>query len=270
MTLLAVGSGPALAGRSAEVATVLGLLDSARSGTGAALVLTGEAGIGKSALLAEAGAAAAGMRVLSGTGVQAEAELPFAGLQLLLRGVGDAETAALAPAQADALRAALGRGAPGQPPADRHLVGLALLTLLAELAERRPVLCLVDDVHWFDRATVEVLAFVARRLAAESVAMLFAARDDGGFRASGLPELALRRLDDDAARAVLGEHAGDLPGHVRDLLLREAAGNPLALVELAAAHRAGRLAEYPFGPPDGFGGVPPGGGRVEAEFAARV
>ncbi|MCO1654809.1 helix-turn-helix transcriptional regulator [Pseudonocardia humida] len=271
MSLRAVGAGPVLSGRAEEITAVLGLLDAARAGAGAALVLTGEAGIGKSALLARAAAAASGMRVLAGIGVQAEAELPFAGLHLLLRGVTDAETAALPPAQADALGKALGRGTAGQPPADRYLVGLALLTLLAELGDRRPVLCLVDDVHWFDHATVEVLAFVARRLAAESVAMLFAARDDGGFRAPGLPELALRRLDDDAARSVLGAHADDLPRHVRDLLLREAAGNPLALVELVAAHRAGRLTEYPFGPPDaGHGGTPPSGGRVEAEFAARV
>ena len=266
-----VPTAPVLLGRVAETAALTELLDRAMAGGSGALVLRGEAGIGKSALLERARAEAAGMRVLSGTGVPAEAALPYAGLSLLLRDVGPGETAVLPPAQAEALCGALGRGTAGRPPADRYLVGLAVLTLLAELAERRPLLCLVDDVHWFDHATAEVLVFVARRLAHESIAMIFAARDDTGFAAPGLPDLPLRRLADADARAVLDAHAGDLPRHVRDLLLREAAGNPLALVELAAAHRAGRLTDYPLGPPDaGRGGAPPTGGRVEREFAARV
>ncbi|HZG92713.1 MAG TPA: AAA family ATPase, partial [Pseudonocardia sp.] len=268
--LRAVGSGPVLLGRAAETAALDELLDRARAGGSGALVVSGEAGIGKSALLDRARAAAGGMRVLAGTGVPGESALPYAGLHLLLREVAE-RTLTLPSAQAEALRGALGHGAAGQPPADRYLVGLAVLTLFAELAEERPVLCLVDDAHWFDRASAEVLVFVARRLAAESVAMVFAARDRPGFPAPGLPRLALRRLDDDTARRVLGAHADDLPRRVRDQLVREAAGNPLALVELAAAHRAGRLTDYPLGPPDaGRGGAPPTGGRVEAEFAARV
>ncbi|TQM15253.1 helix-turn-helix transcriptional regulator [Pseudonocardia kunmingensis] len=261
---------PPLHGRAVELATVERLLAAARTGRSAALVVRGEAGIGKSALLAYATAAATGMRVLAQTGVETEAELPYAALHALLRSAG-AELDGLPDAQADALRVALGLAA--GPPPDRFLVGLAVLTLLAELAADRPVLCVLDDAHWIDRASAQVLLFAARRLGNEAVVVLVAARTGlaPDFPAPGLPELTLSRLDDAAARAMLDAEAGDLPRRVRDQLLREAAGNPLALRELPAAHRAGRAPVYPLAPPEaGRGGVAPTGSPVEREFAARI
>lgn len=264
--------GPGLPGRAAEIATVERALAAARAGTSTAIVVRGAAGIGKSALLRHAITAAPDMLVLSGTGVEAESTLPFAGLHLLLKDV-LAGVDELPEAQAGALRSALGTAPPRQNPTDRFLVGLAVLTLLAELATDRPVLCLVDDAHWVDRASADVLLFVARRLAAEGVVMIFAARRDHAptFPAPGIDDLVLHRLDDDAARAVLLSCAPDLPRHIHDTLRVDADGNPLALIELAAAHRAGRVTTYPLGPPDaGRGGSRPTGGRVEQEFAARI
>ncbi|MFD1520531.1 AAA family ATPase, partial [Pseudonocardia yunnanensis] len=262
---------PALPGRAAETADVQRLLDTARAGRSAALVVRGEAGIGKSTLLRHTAAAAPDMLVLTRTGVETETELPFAALHLLVKdnmaGVDE-----LPEAQAGALRAALGLATPERAP-DRFLVGLAVLTLLGELAAQRPVLCLLDDAHWFDRASAEVLLFVARRLDAEAVVMLFAARTGHApaFPAPGLAELALPRLDEPTARHVLDSGAGDLPRHIREQLLREAAGNPLALHELPAAHRAGRAPVYPLGPPEaGRGGSAPTHSPVEREFAARI
>ena len=261
----------ALRGRAAEQAAVDGLLDGARAGSSGAVVVRGEAGIGKSALLAHASARAAGdMLVLAQTAVETESELPYAGLHLLLRNV-TARIAELPDPQAGALRAALGLAVADRPP-DRFLVGLAVLTLLGELAADRPVLVVLDDAHWFDRASAEVLLFAARRLDAESVVMLFAARTElaPAFPAPGLPELTLTRLDDASAREVLDAGAGDLPRHVRELLLRNAAGNPLALHELPAAHRGGRAPVYPLGPPSEPDGTAPTHSAVEREFAARI
>ena len=204
------------------------------------------------------------------TGVETEMELPFAGLHALFADACDALDR-LPEAQAGALRVALGLAA--GPPPDRFLVGLAVLSLLAELAAERPVLCVLDDAHWVDRASAQALLFAARRLGSESVVLLFAARTGlaPAFPAPGLHSLDLPRLDDASAREVLEAGAGDLPRPVRDLLLREAAGNPLALHELPAAHRAGRAPVYPLAPPDaGRGGVVPTHSVVEREFAARI
>jgi DNA-binding CsgD family transcriptional regulator len=268
MTVTAIGRLP---GRDAELARIDGMLAAARAGRSAALVVRGEAGIGKSALLDHARAAAGDMRVLARTGVETESELPYAALHLLLRDVtGYADT--LPDAQATALRVALGLAASCAPP-DRFLVGVAVLTLLTELAAERPVLVVLDDAHWFDRASAEALLFAARRLDAESVVMLFAARAEHApaFPAPGLPQLVLPRLDDATARRVLDSSAGDLPKHVKELLLREAAGNPLALRELPAAHRAERAPVFPLGPPDaGRGGSAPTHSAVEREFATRI
>ncbi|WP_343937996.1 ATP-binding protein, partial [Pseudonocardia zijingensis] len=261
---------PRLRGRDAELAVVEELLAGAREGRSAALVVRGEAGMGKSALLAHATQRATRMRVLAQQGVETEAELPFAGLHALF-----ADSCAaldrLPEVQAGALRVALGE-ATGPPP-ERFLVGLAVLSLLAELAADRPVLCVLDDAHWVDRASAQALLFAARRLGSESVVLLFAARTGMAppFPAPGLPALTLTRLDDGSAREVLEDGAGDLPRPVRDRLLREAAGNPLALHELPTAHRAGRAPVYPLGPPDaGRGGVAPTHSPVEREFAARI
>ncbi len=159
---------PMLHGRSAETARIDELLAAARDGRSGALVIRGEAGVGKTALLDYA-AAAAGMRVLRGTGIESEAELPFAALQLLLRpGLGRLDL--LPPPQAQALRGAFGLA--GTPGADRFLIGLAALSLLSELAGDGALLCVVDDAHWLDRASADALLFAARRLESEGVVLL--------------------------------------------------------------------------------------------------
>lgn len=230
-----------LYGRRAEL-TVLAELLEGRCG---ALVVRGEAGIGKSALL-EASAARAQARVLRVTGVESEADLPFAALHLLLGPVLD-QVETLPRQQAEALRGALGLA--GATRGDRFLVGLATLGLLVELSAIGPVVCLVDDAQWLDGESADALLFAARRLHGESVVVLFAAREDR-FNPRGLPELRLGRLDDSAARMLLAEHAADLPSAVRDRLLAEAAGNPLALIEmprmLPPGQRRGALAPMLF------------------------
>jgi DNA-binding CsgD family transcriptional regulator len=226
-----------LYGRDGELAAIDGLLDRARGGRSGTLVLRGEAGIGKSALLDHAAGAADGMRVLRGTGVETESGMPYAGLHLLLGRHLD-RIGGLPDAQAEALRAALNMGGP-EAESDRFLVGLAVLTLLSDLAEERPLVCLVDDAHWMDGSSAEALLFAARRLDAEPIAVIFAARDAVApecaapeFVAQGLPELRLRGLDGTAAAGLLAERAPDLPGHVRREILAGAMGNPLALLEL--------------------------------------
>ncbi|MFF4894381.1 helix-turn-helix transcriptional regulator [Micromonospora chersina] len=226
-----------LHGRAEEQAQIDRLVDGAREGLSGALVLRGPAGIGKSVLLEYAALRASGMRVVRGVGIESEAALPFAALHLLLR-TGLDRIHALPDAQVRALGAALGlRDA---PPESRFLVGLATLSLLSELAGDGGLLCLVDDVQWCDEASVDALVFAARRLGAEGVAMIFAARPD--LPVTGLPEHRLAGLDDTAAAALL---PADLPPQVRERLVQESAGNPLALIELPAAltpeQRAGRL-----------------------------
>jgi hypothetical protein len=175
-----------LHGRSAETARIDVLLAAARDGRSGSLVIRGEAGAGKTALLDYA-AAAAGMRVLRGTGIESETQLPFAGLQLLLRpALGRLDL--LPPPQERALRGAFGLAA--TPGADRFLIGLAALSLLSELAGDGALLCVVDDAHWLDRASADALQFAARRLGSEGVVLLASAREDG-FEAPGLPELPL-------------------------------------------------------------------------------
>ena len=219
-----------LHGRSAETARIDELLTAARDGRSGALVIRGEAGVGKTALLDYA-AAAAGMRVLRGTGIESEAELPFAALQLLLRpALG--RLGVLPPPQAQALRGAFGLAGP--PGADRFLIGLAALSLLSELAGDGALLCLVDDAHWLDHASADALLFAARRLESEGIVLLACAREDG-FDAPGLPELPLGRLGREASRALLAERAPGLPPALADRVLAEADGNPLALLELPAA-----------------------------------
>ncbi|TQM35092.1 helix-turn-helix transcriptional regulator [Pseudonocardia cypriaca] len=268
--MITLPEAPPLRGRDAELEVVDRLLAAARRGSSAALVVRGEAGIGKSALLLHAARRATGMQVLLQVGVETEVELPYATLHALFADACEALDR-LPEVQAGALRVALGLAA--GPPPDRFLVGLAVLSLLAELAAERPLLCVVDDAHWVDRASAQALLFAARRLGSESVVLLFAARTGlaPDFPAPGVESLDLPRLDDASAREVLDAEVGDLPRPVRDQLLREAAGNPLALHELPAAHRMGRAPVYPLAPPDaGRGGVPPTNSPVEREFAARI
>ncbi|WP_233617571.1 helix-turn-helix transcriptional regulator [Actinomadura sp. WAC 06369] len=220
-----------LCGREPEAASVADLLAGARRGESAVLVLRGEPGIGKTALLDHAAAAAGDLRTLRGAGVEFEAELPYSGLQLLLRPALGRRAALPAPQRA-ALEAACGLGAGGG--ADPMLVGLAVLSLLTDHAGADGALCLVDDAQWLDRASRDALLFAARRLQAEGVVMLFAVRDgEGDFPAAGLPELRLAGLAPAAAAALLDR--APLAPDLRYRLLAEAGGNPLALLELPVA-----------------------------------
>ncbi|MER7212153.1 AAA family ATPase [Streptosporangium sp. NPDC000239] len=214
-----------LYGRAAEQAVIDRLLSEARAGRSGALLVRGEPGIGKTALLDHA--AAGDARVLRGTGIESEAELPFAGLHLLLRPVLD-RLDALPEQQERAVRAAFGLAA--VQAGDRLLVGLAVLSLLSELAEEGPLLVLVDDAQWLDRASTDALLFAARRLDAEGVVLILAARDP--FTAQGIDELVLRGLDAPASAALLGPEIDPV---TRYRVLAEARGNPLALIELPKA-----------------------------------
>jgi DNA-binding CsgD family transcriptional regulator len=221
-----------LNGRAAEQAAIDRLLDAARAGTSGALVLRGDPGIGKTALLDYAAAAAAGFQAVRGTGIESEAELPFAGLHLLLRPALD-RVGALPVPQRRALEGAFGL-APG-PPGDRLLIGMAVLSLLSELAGDGPLLCLVDDAHWLDGSSAAALAFAARRLGEDGIALIMATRDgEGRLPAQGLPELRVAGLPPEAAAALLDAQPADLTAALRYRILAEAQGNPLALIELPA------------------------------------
>jgi DNA-binding NarL/FixJ family response regulator len=230
-----------LHGRRAECDALDRLLADARRSRGGVLVLRGEAGVGKTALLEHAAGRADGMLVLRAAGVESEAELPFAALHQLLRPVLELVGRLPAP-QAAALRGALGLGPPGGE--DRFLVSVAALSLLAEAAEIRPVLCRVDEAQWLDRSSAEALAFAARRLEADPVALLFAARDGDArqFEAPGLPELRLQGLEREAAAALLAERGTDLPAELVDRLVEGTGGNPLALLELPGSLDPDQLA----------------------------
>lgn len=223
-------------GRADELTVIDRLLAGAYDQASGALVVRGEPGIGKTTLLAYAADAAADWRVLRGSGVETEVDLPYAGLHLLLRPALD-RLGALPEPQRNALQRVFGLApAPGQEPADRLLVGVAVLSLLSELAEDGPLLCLVDDAHWLDPASAQALVFAARRLGTEGVVMVFAARDtESVFTSSELPELRLSGLDPSAAAALLDERVHDLAPELRRRMLAEAGGNPLAITELPAA-----------------------------------
>ncbi|WP_406314018.1 LuxR C-terminal-related transcriptional regulator [Streptosporangium sp. NBC_01639] len=227
-----------LYGRSTEQAEIEVLVTAALEGRSGVLVVRGEAGIGKTALLDWAAGTAAGhgLRVVRVTGVEQEADLAFGGLTQLLWPLQDRLDALPGP-QAAALKTVLGAESAGGR--DRFLTGLAVLTLLADLAEDVPVLCLVDDAQWLDQASAEPLLFAARRLAAEGVAMVFATREDG-FAAPGLGELRPSRLDGRDSARLLAEH--QVAPVRREKIIAESAGNPLALIEFAAGQR-GQSAE---------------------------
>ena len=205
------------------------LVAAVRAGESRALVVSGEAGVGKTALLDYLAGNASGCRVVRTAGCQSEMELAFAALHQLCAPLLDALTRLPVP-QRDALRIAFGMGSGPTP--DRFLLGLAVLNLLSDAAEPQPLICVVDDEHWLDRASAQVLGFVARRLVAESVGMVFAARDPSSDIA-GLPELTVEGLPEADARALLDSAlTGPLDTRVRDQILAETHGNPLALLEL--------------------------------------
>src|SRR4051794_1894893 len=251
-----------LLGRRNETATLDRLLDVVRAGGSRALVIRGEPGMGKTALLEYVAARATGCRVAHATGVQAEMELAFAGLHQLCAPILDRLERLPGP-QRDALGSAFGLAAGHAP--DRFLVGLAVLSLLAEGSEERPLVCLVDDAQWLDRASAQALAFVARRLVAESAALVFAVRTDAGEpRLTGLPELFVRGLSDRDARRLLSIQ-GPMSERVRDRIVAEARGNPLALLELPRAMTPAELA-FGFGRQD----APGVAGRIEESFRRRL
>ncbi|PWW24265.1 regulatory LuxR family protein [Geodermatophilus normandii] len=227
-----------LAGREAERAAIAALLDAAGSARGGALVVRGVAGSGKSTLLADAVGSAAGMTVVRTQGVESESPLAFAALQRLLRPL-RARLPALPAPQRTALRAALGEAAGD---GDRFLAFLGVLSLLADAAEESPVLVVVDDAHWLDDASAAALLFAARRLQAERVALLFAARDGDvhDLDAGDLPTVVLGGVGGEDADTLLG--AREIDPAVRDHLVTATGGNPLALVELAGVLTGDQLA----------------------------
>jgi len=247
-----------------ERETLDGLLEGARSGRSGVLVVRGEAGVGKTALLRAVAEAATGFRRARVSGVESEMELPYAGLHQLCAPLLDGLDG-LPPPQRNALSVALGL-ASGAPP-DRFLVALGALTLIAEIAEQEPFLCFVDDAQWLDGASRQVLGFVARRLLAEPVAILFAVRepnDDPEF--VGLPELALEGLNDEDARSLLARVIpGRLDERVRDRIVAETRGNPLALLEMPRGLSPRELAGG-FGVPE----LVPLSGRIEETFLRRL
>ncbi|MBO2454257.1 AAA family ATPase [Actinomadura barringtoniae] len=231
-----------LYGRDDELARLTELIDAARDHQrSGSIVLRGEAGIGKSALLewAAGDEVCRGARVLRVTGFEAERDIAFAGILQLLWPVRD-RVESLPEAQAAALRGAFGPTGTGTivgaAEQDRFICGLAVLTLLADLAEDGPVLCLIDDAQWLDVATTEALLFAARRLAVEGVVMMFAARENG-FATPGLPELQLTRLARADAEHLLSERHATLSPSLRSRVVRESDGNPLALLEFGSTRR---------------------------------
>jgi hypothetical protein len=228
-----------LRGRRDERAGLDGLLDDARTGRSGVLVLRGEAGIGKTALLEHASESASDFRLLRAVGVESEMELAFAALHQLCAPVVDLVDRLPAP-QRDALEITFGVSAGAAP--DRFLVAVATLSLFSEAAQGRPLLCVIDDAQWLDRASAQALGFVARRLLAEPVVLLFGARETTDAFA-GLPELLIEGLAEaEARKLLLSVIAGRLDDRVADQLVAEARGNPLALVELPRGLSPAQLA----------------------------
>jgi hypothetical protein len=235
-----------------------------RSGRGRALLIRGEVGVGKSALLDYLVGRSTGYRVVRAAGVEAEMELAFAGLHQLCGSMLDLRDRLPGP-QRDALAVAFGYSA-GSPP-DRFLVGVAVLNLLALVSEDRPLLCVIDDAQWLDQTSALALTFVARRLLAERVGVVFSVREPaGGPTWRGLPALRIGGLGNEDARALLDSVVpGRLDEQVRDRIVAETRGNPLALLELPRGLTAAELAGG-FGLPD----AQPLASQIERSFALRV
>jgi DNA-binding CsgD family transcriptional regulator len=261
-----------LRGRRDECVVLDQLLADARSGRSQVLVLRGEAGIGKSALVEHLVSTATGCRVARAAGVESQMELAFAGLHQLCAPMME-HADRLPGRQRDALAVAFGVSVGSAP--DRFLVGLAVLSLLAEVAEHEPLVCVVDDVQWLDRVSAQTLGFAARRLLAERVALVFAVRADnfqtqtpgpGEDPLVGLRELVIEGLGDDDARALLQAVVpGRVDKRVRERIVAEARGNPLALLELPRGLTAVELA-------GGFGRADarPLASQIEQGFQRRV
>ena len=258
-------SAPRLRGRRAESVALDRVVEEVRSGRSSVLVVRGEPGVGKSVLLDYLVDRASGCRVARAGGVESEMELPLAGLQQLVGAWMLERVDQLPRPQQEALRLAFGLSEGPGP--DRFLLGLAALSLLSDAAEKRPLVCVIDDVQWLDRESAQVLSFVARRLEAEPVAMVFAVREPGDVQElGGLPELVVEGLGDEDARALLASGIpGGLDEQVRDRIVAETRGNPLALLELPRGLTATELA-------GGFGllaahALP---GRIEQSYLRRL
>jgi DNA-binding CsgD family transcriptional regulator/tetratricopeptide (TPR) repeat protein len=253
-----------LRGRRHECEVLDRLLEAVRRGESGALVVRGEPGVGKSALLDYVAGRASGCRVARAAGVQSEMELAFSGLYQLCAPMLD-RVDRLPQPQRDALRTAFGLAGGAVP--DRVLVGLAVLGLLSEVAGEEPLVCLVEDAQWLDRASAQVLGFVARRLGVESVVLIFAVREPSDWPdVTGLPELLLGGLGDADARALLASVIRwPLDERVRDRIVAETHGNPLALLELPRGLTPAQLAGG-FGLPS-IAGLPD---RIEDSFARRL
>ncbi|GGO16387.1 AAA family ATPase [Microbispora bryophytorum] len=258
------GSESRLRGRQIECETLDRLVAAVQAGNSSVLVLCGEAGIGKTALLEYARSSASSCRTARVAGVESEMELAFGGLHQLCAPFLD-HLGHLPGPQRDALGTAFGLSA--GPPPDRFLVGLAVLNLLADVAGKGPLVCLVDDAQWLDEVSAQTLAFVARRLLAEPIGLVLAVREPHlEHELTGLPRLDVGRLSDGDARALLDTVIlGRLDERVRDRIVAEAQGNPLALLELpkglTATEPAGAL---------GRPGVRAPVGRIEQSFLRRV
>ncbi len=261
---MAVNDSPAFLGRTNERESLDRLLENVREGRSGVVVIRGEAGLGKTALLRHAVSEASGFKVAEIAGVEAEMELPFAGLHQLCAPM-LSQIDMLPEPQRDALSIAFGLSS-GEAP-DAFLVALAALSLLAHTAEERPLLCVVDDAQWLDVASAQILGFVARRLLAEQIAMIFAVREPSDeHELVGLPELRLAGLDDEAAHALLASVvSGRLDASVSDRIVAESRGNPLALLELSRGTAAADLAGG-FALPDAVS-VP---AQIEERYRQRV
>ena len=253
-----------LRGREHECDVLDRLLKDVRAGQSQVLVVRGEPGVGKSALLEYVLQSASGCRVSRAAGIEYEMELAYAGLHQLCAPMLDLRERLPEP-QRDALETAFGLSA--KPPPDRFVVGLAVLGLLSEAAEEQPLICIVDDAQWLDQASALTIAFVARRLLAESVGLVFAVRQPLEARElDGLPELPLGGLRESDARALLDSAwPGRLDEAVLNRVVAEARGNPLALLELPRSLTPAQLAGG-FGLPD----VTPLANRIEQSFLRRL
>jgi DNA-binding CsgD family transcriptional regulator/tetratricopeptide (TPR) repeat protein len=253
-----------LLGRERECEVLQRVVAGVRAGQSRVLVLRGEAGVGKTALLEQLAAIGSGCQIARAAGVESEMELPFAGLHALCAPMLDRLPRLPGP-QRDALSTAFGLDAGPAP--DRFMVGLAVLSLLADVAEEQPLLCIVDDVQWLDRVSAQTLAFVARRLLAERVGLVFAVRGEGEDHVLGrLPELVVEGLGPRDARMLLEATVhGRLDERVRDRILSEASGNPLALLELPR-----RLTPTAVAGGYGLPGSMPLSTRIELGFARQL
>ncbi|MBV8219227.1 MAG: AAA family ATPase [Solirubrobacterales bacterium] len=252
-----------LLGRASEREALGQLWGEARGGQCRVLVLCGEPGVGKTALLEDAVQTASGFLVARASGVEAEMELPFAALQMLCAPMLD-RLDHLPEPQRGAIGNAFGLSSGTAP--EQLLVGLAVLSLLADAARERPLLCVIDDAQWLDCASAQALAFVARRLLADPIAVLFATRERTRTELTGLPEMSLQGLADDAARALLSSViAGPLDDRTRDRIVTETHGNPLALLELPRGRTPAEVA-LGFGVSDAT--LLPG--RIEDRYRQRI